>query len=62
MKLSDLADRIEGLEGHRRMKFAVDRGGGYIATNSEQAIRTLCDLYNHRNEVAAALRSLAHKE
>ena len=58
-KLLSLAERIEGLSDHKRMKFAVDRGGGYIATNSEQAIRTLCDVYNHRMEVAAAIRAIA---
>lgn len=61
MDLLELADRVERLTEHGCLRFSVCSGKGWITTDSEPTIRTLCDLYNNRTEVAAALRSRAQE-
>lgn len=57
-----LADRVEAMHGNGKMRFSLLSGIGWISTRSEDAIRTLCDVYNNRATVAAALRAIAGGE
>jgi hypothetical protein len=57
--LEALAGRLEAIEGNHVMRFSVCQGRGWITSGSEATIRTLCEVYNNRKAVAAALRRSA---
>lgn len=54
---SKLIERIEAGRSHRKLRFSLCEGRGWVTTDSEDTIRLLCDLWNNRDEIAAALRS-----
>lgn len=58
-----LAERVEAASGPDRLKFALhppDRG--YVVSGRRDTIELLCALWNHRGEIAAALRARAQQE
>lgn len=67
--LGALADRIEGLDGPKILRFSkCDVAGkrGYrwqsVQTSDEGVMRLLCDMWNARKEIAAALRAQEAEE
>ena len=58
----DLASHINLLgQQHKQLRFSVCQGRGWITSDSEATIRTLCEMYNHRQAIAQGLRLLAER-
>lgn len=53
-----LITRLRNASGNGKMRFSVVQGQGFVAANSEEAIRLLCDIWNHREFIASELEKL----
>lgn len=53
--LQQLAKRLRQADGLGMMRFGVYQGRGHTASNSEEAIRLLCDIWNNRHAIADKL-------
>ena len=55
--LLGLAERLESAVSAPKLRFSLHAGEGWITAANEPTIRALCDVWNSRVEVAAALRA-----
>ncbi|MES2903992.1 MAG: hypothetical protein V4696_07390 [Pseudomonadota bacterium] len=55
LRLRDIVVRLASGEGNGKMRFSLCREQGWITSNSEQAVRALCDIWNNRAVLAIAL-------
>ncbi|ASK88443.1 hypothetical protein SPHFLASMR4Y_01696 [Sphingorhabdus sp. SMR4y] len=60
--MNELADKIEAMKSNGHLRFSISNGVGWVTSFDEPTLRTLCDIYNNRSEVAEALRSPAQQE
>ena len=58
-ELLALAERCAKADWRPRLKFSLLSGQGWVTAGNEPTIRLLCDLWNTRHEIAAALRAQA---
>lgn len=54
----DLITRLRQAHGNGKMRFSIVQGQGYVAANSEEAVRLLCDIWNNREFIADELEKL----
>ena len=59
MSLADIAARLETSKP-RTLKFGLYGGEGWVSSTTDEAVvRLLCDVWNNRRQIAAALRASA---
>lgn len=57
--LLSLGERLEQAKSAPKLRFSLYAGDGWVTAANEPTIRILCDLWNNRVEVAAALKARA---
>lgn len=53
--LQQLVTQLAAVESKGKMRFSLCMERGWVASNNEEAIRLLCEVWNHRAEIAALI-------
>lgn len=57
--LLEMAERLDTAQSGGKLRFSFCKGEGWVTCANELTISLLCDMWNARHEIAAALRARA---